>query len=473
MGGISYIGFAINFGVQLILVRLLVPEDFGSFALGLAAANILFILFAWNFSMAVIQIQEAEHLLDTAFYLSIFTGLIILVVGGAVSFIMARYYPTSSVMVFFIICAVQPVRGCAAIYSASIEKDLKFRKSAIARGLSTNISGFLAILMASFGFGVWSLVGREMLSTCFLLFGMRAMSSYRFRKRFNKQTAKALIEFAYKRFFIRGLEIAYFSGPIFLMGSFVSSRDLGLFSQAFYLAGLPNTLLSPVQQTVAFSVYSKVKANKEKLQQAFDMNYFFSVRFLIPAGLVVYLFPEQVLSFLYGAKWIQAAPILQYLSLYVVFVTLLMSTVTFLYSLRMKDIIKVYSIQIVVFALVVFVFRGMIGSRVLLVGAAYSMSILISFSTGLYFMKTAGIKIVLEKLFLWPFGIAMSIISVWHLFISPQIDLTHLDKISILGVIVIAIILFVSLMFLSELKRSQYYFKYVLNQMATRNALDK
>ena len=101
MGGISYIGFAINFGVQLILVRLLVPEDFGSFALGLAAANILFILFAWNFSMAVIQIQKAEHLLDTAFYLSIFTGLIILAVGGAVSLIMARYYPISSVMVFF------------------------------------------------------------------------------------------------------------------------------------------------------------------------------------------------------------------------------------------------------------------------------------------------------------------------------------------------------------------------------------
>jgi O-antigen/teichoic acid export membrane protein len=469
MGGISYIGFAINFGIQLILVRLLIPEDFGSFALGLAAANILFILFAWNFSMAVIQIQQAEDLFDTAFYLSFLAGLIILAVGGAISFFLARYYPISSVMVFFIICATQPLRGCASIYSASLEKELKFRNNAIARGLSTNLSGFLAILMASLGFGVWSLVGREVLSTGFLLFGMRAMSSYRFRKRFNKQTARALLEFAYKRLFISGLEIAYFSGPIFLIGSLVTPRELGLFSQAFYLAGLPNTFLAPVQQNVAFSVYAKVQADRQKLQQAFDINYFFSLRFLIPMSLIVYLFPEQILSLLYGAKWLQAAPVLQSLSLYVAFVALTMSAVTFLYSLRMKDIMKVYVMQIITFVIVVTVFMGILESKVVLAGSAYSMSSLIGFSIGLYFIRNAGIKIGSQKMFLLPLTICFGIAGIWQLLIAPRIILIHWGSMPIFAILAMAFILFVLTMFLSEPKKSQYYFKYVVNQMTTRN----
>jgi len=465
MSGISYIGFAVNFGIQLTMVRLLVPEDFGMFALGLAGANILFILFNWNFSMAVIQIQDAEDLLDTAFYLSFFAGIIILVVGGAISLVLARYYSISSVTVFFIICALQPFKGCASIYSASIEKDLKFKGNAIVRGLSANLSGFLAVLMASLGFGVWSLLGRELLSTGFLLFGMWTISSYRFKRHFSRQTAKALLKFGYKRFFIRGLEIVYFNGPIFLIGSFVTPGELGLFGQAFYLANLPNTFLAPVQQTVAFSVYSKIQGDKQKLQQAFDLNYFFSIRFLIPISLIVYMFPEQILRFLYGAKWLQAAPILQYLSLYVVFTALLMSAITFLYSLRMKDILKVYTAQIVVFAILVVAFMGQFESKVVLAGAAYSLSTLIGLSIGLYFMINTGIKIALRNLFLLPFGIALGIAGIWQLLVAPQIDFAHLDKISIFGIMVMAFILFVLTMFLSQLKRSHYYFKYVSGLM--------
>ena len=65
--GISYIGFVITFCIQLILVRLLVPEDFGLFALGISMSEIIFLFFSFSFSMAVIQIQEADDLFDTAY----------------------------------------------------------------------------------------------------------------------------------------------------------------------------------------------------------------------------------------------------------------------------------------------------------------------------------------------------------------------------------------------------------------------
>jgi len=205
MSGISYIGFAVNFGIQLILVRLLAPEDFGLFALGLSIAEMLFIFFSFSFSMGVIQIQESTDLFDTAFYLSLISGFVILVIGGIVSLIISSFYSLPSVIAFFSLCALQPLQGCMSIYSASMEKELRFKQNAIVRGISTNLSGFGSILLAYMGFGVWSLVGREVITAFLMFIGMRLFSSYRFGKNFNRVTAKKLIDFGYKNAFLKGL----------------------------------------------------------------------------------------------------------------------------------------------------------------------------------------------------------------------------------------------------------------------------
>ena len=189
MSGISYVGFAINFGVQLVLVRLLVPEDFGIFALGLSIAEILFIFFSFSFSMAVIQIQEAADLLDTAFYLSLMTGFLILFIGGIISMFLLPYYPFPTVLAFFVLCALKPIQSCSSIYSASMEKKLQFKKNAIVRGLASNSSGFIAVFLAYMGIGVWSLVGKEIITVVLTLLGMRYFANYRFNRKFNKETA--------------------------------------------------------------------------------------------------------------------------------------------------------------------------------------------------------------------------------------------------------------------------------------------
>src|SRR5262249_39541616 len=167
--GVSGVCFVLNFCVQLALVRLLVPEDFGLFMLGLSIGEILFILFGFGFSMAVVQIQEADHLLDTAFFLSLLSGLVIVLVGGLLSLILSRYYPLPSVLAFFTLCALQPINGCSSIYSAAMDKELQFTKSALVREVTISLSGFVAILLAYVGSGVWSLIGREILAALLLL----------------------------------------------------------------------------------------------------------------------------------------------------------------------------------------------------------------------------------------------------------------------------------------------------------------
>lgn len=409
MSGISYIGFAINFGVQLILIRLLVPEDYGLFALGLSIAEILFIFFSFSFSMAVIQIKKTEDLFDTAFYLSLLSGVVILLIGGFLSIVLSYYYPLPSVVAFFILCALQPFQGCSSIYSASMEKELQFKKNALVRGIATNFSGFGAIILAYMGFSVWSLVGREILLAILMILGMRKVSSYRFGRKFNRDTAKKLLDFGYKRLFVRGLEITFFRAPMLLIGTFAGTRVLGLFSQVYYLANIPNTMLSPVTQTVAFATYSKVQDDKDKLSKGFYISNFFSVRILLPFALLVYLFPSNILGILYGTKWLEASEMFKYLFIYMLILPVFMNAEIFILSIG-----KLLSTALMyVFCMISLFFGAVIAlgsENVWLLSLSYSLSLLVGLTVAIYILRREGIPVLVRKLFLFPTLILVGII---------------------------------------------------------------
>jgi O-antigen/teichoic acid export membrane protein len=459
MSGISYIGFAINFAIQLILVRLLVPEDFGLFALGLSIAEILFIFFSFSFSMAVIQIQEAEDLFDTAFYLSIFSGILILTIGGIISIFISQFYPTSSVIAFFILCALQPLQGCSSIYSASMEKELQFKKNAIARGLATNISGFGAIFFAYQGYGVWSLVGREVISALLMLVGMRLFADYRFKGRFNKNTAKKLINFGYKMPFSRGSEIIYHRIPNFFIGTFAGTRALGLFSQTYYLANLPNTVLSPFSQNVAFATYSKIQGEKDKLNKAFYITNYFFIRLLIPLMLILFLYSKETLRILYGEKWLEGSSMLKYFAIYAVFLPLFSNIKILTYSLgRLSDVILAHLSEILLLSICIFI--ALCSGIIYLVAFGYSVSLLFGLFVLFYFLKKAKVKLYLKELFIPPAFISTIILFLGTL-TAHYVSFLSNGILNLIFLIVILVILFL----LFERKSIINNFRYVRGKM--------
>lgn len=464
MSGISYIGFAVNFGIQLVLVRLLVPEDFGMFVLGLSIAEILFIFFSFSFSMAAIQIQDAEDLFDTAFYLSLISGFVIVLIGGILSLVLSSYYPKPSILVFFILCALQPIQGCSYIYSASMEKELQFKKNALVRGLSTNFSGFGAILLAYLGLGIWSLVSREIITVILMLFGMRMVSNYRFRREFNLKTAERIFDFAYKRMFVRGLEVSFFRIPLFLIGTFAGPKILGLFSQVYYLANLPNTMLGSANQTVAFATYSKIQNEKDKLSKGFYISNFFFVRIVLPIALLVYLFSSNILGILYGAKWLEASKIFKYSSIYIFLLPVFSNAVILTLSIgKLIDTIKIYAFCIIS------IFFGIIialySKNFWLFSLSYSLSLLIGLMIAIYLLKRERITIPVGKLFLVP-GIILAVITILgecgfnKLFLHSEFSLF---------IIFIVAILFYIISIFSEYKESIKNFQYIKSQIVTKN----
>jgi len=449
MSGINYIGFFVNFGIQLILVRLLVPEDFGFFVLGLSIAQILFIFFGFSFSMAVIQIREAEDLFDTAFCLTMLSGSVILLIGGGISWILSSSYPLPTVLTLFVLCAVQPLQGCSSIYSASMEKELQFKKGSIVRGVATNFSGFSAVFLAYSNFGVWSLVGREVITAVLMLFGMRMVSSYRFRGRFNRDTAKKLFDFGYKRLLVRGLEITFSRVPLFLIGSFAGTNVLGLFSQVYYLAKLPNTMLAAATHNVAFATYSKIQEYKDKLSKGFYITNFFSLRILLPIALLVYLFPSNILGILYGTKWLEASDMFKYFSIYIFILPVFMNAVTF--TLSMGKLLSTIAI-------------ALWSHNYWILPVSYSLAISAGLLYAISILRRDGINISVKKLFLVP-GLILAGIIVLERYSTDK--LFPFSDYPLFLVLTVAILVsFISL--LLEYKETFRNFRYVKSKMTVQ-----
>ncbi len=349
VAGTSYLSFIISFGAQLILVRLLFPEDFGTYALAVSIIGLISLFFSWDFSSGLIQVQDGKYLNETAFALSVIQGVVFLIFTGLSSIVLTHFFSTNLVMVFLVIGLTRPLTFISSVYSATVEKELIYKKLSIIRFISTVVSAFGGIILAYRGFGVWSIVGKELLMTLVCFIGFRAISPWRFTWRFDRESSKRLIKFSWGMLFSRGLEGALFKIDNLLVGALLGTTSLGYYSQSRYLIDLGNAAVAPAATKVAFPFYSKLQKDQVKLSQACQITNFFLIRLMLPLALILILFPEPIITLLYGSKWSPTAPIIKYLALAMVIVPVSENLKILLYSLgRFKEVIRLRLIQILI-----------------------------------------------------------------------------------------------------------------------------
>jgi len=466
MSSISYLGYALSFLIQLILVRLLNPEDFGIFFLGLSIAEILFIFFSYSFPLAVIQIQEAEDLFDTAFYLTLLSGVVLVSLSSLSTVLLKSYYSLHTILVFFILCVNQAIQSCASLYSASMEKTLNFKKNAIIRGVVSGTAGIASVIMAYFSFGVWSLVGRELLMSVLLYIGMKNYSDYRFSKRFSLKTAKLLLVFNYKFLLSRGLEIVYHRIPNLFIGTLTGVKTLGFFTQAYYLANLPNTIFGAATQNVSYVVYSKIQNNREKITNIFYITNYFLIRLLIPIMIILAIFPDFVIKILYGNKWIDASSYLRYFSIYAALLPLFSNAKTLAYGLgKLREVIYTYIFEILILFLSIFYICYETAENGIIVSSFYSVSITGGLSLILHLLKREGIQLFCKEILVTPVAVSIITSVIWYSPLNHIFDGKVGNTLSYLVIMLVAYMLLLISMIALEPKRTLENLRFILEKL--------
>lgn len=308
---------AIYFVVFLVLARLLQPEAFGLVSLAGVFISFMMVFADQGLSDAIVQRQELEpEHLDTAFWTNLGISALLTTITFAVA---------EPVAIFFKQPQLTPViawlslnflgSGFCSVQQSLLRRQLAFKALAVRSLVATSVSGIVGVVMAYLGFGVWSLVGQQLVGRLMTIIALWWVSDWRPGLKFSVKHFQDLFSFGIN--ILGGSILVFFSvrSDDFLIGYFLGPVALGYYTIAYRLLIAMTQILSATIRQVALPMFSRLQQEPEQLQRAFFKATQLVSFITFPAFLGMAALAPEVIRNLFGEQWLPSAPVMQLLAL--------------------------------------------------------------------------------------------------------------------------------------------------------------
>lgn len=377
----------IGFVTNMVLARLLEPEDFGCVAIILVFVSFADILVDSGLSSALIQKKEVNKqdvstVFSTNLLISIFLFIALFITAPTIGRVvgvhnLALYLRVESIAVL--------IRAFYCIQAASLNKKLQFGSLAKIGVVSAAISASISIIMAALGCGVWSLVAKNLILHLTMCLLYRHASKESYQLGFYKKNFKELFGFGWAVALTSFFDILYSNIVSFLIGKRYSVKDLGYYNQAYSLQQIPVYSISMVITQVLFPFMSKMQDDTTRVLNNTRRVLIATTFFTFPLLIYLFFFAKPVIVLLYSSKWVSSAGYFQILC-----IGGLVNSIIHIYRNVLKSVGET---NVLFFTQVVVTVIGLVGVVCFLhfniktlviwiVGTSYINWLLISFVTG-------------------------------------------------------------------------------------------
>jgi PST family polysaccharide transporter len=180
------------------LAAILGPRDFGIVAMALVYISFLELFLEQGLATAIIQREHLEQKhLDSAFWLNVVFGLALAGITLATSGLWAQATDVPELELVIQVLAVTVVMSSLVIVQrALLERRLEFKRLAIRANVAALAGGASGTVLAIEGFGVWALVGLQMVNSGVSLLLYWSLGHYVPRLSFSTRHARELLAFS-------------------------------------------------------------------------------------------------------------------------------------------------------------------------------------------------------------------------------------------------------------------------------------
>lgn len=308
---VNRIGYmCMQFAVNLILSRLLLPSDFGMIGMLMIFMAISQALIDGGFGAALIQKRHPTPTdYSTILYwnLAVALGLYIIIYVSAPA--VGRFYRIEAlesvlrVMGLSLLC--DAVNG---VMISRLRKRLSFRTLAISSLLAYAGGATTGITLALHGAGVWSLVAM-MISAGLLNMGLMTLFTRGFPLRhFSLRSLRGLFSFGGYMLLSQLIQDLAKNIQGVVIGRKFDSMQTGLYSQAYKLDLVSSGVLPQIMLQVMYPIYSEVQDSPRRLGETLAGNVRVISFLTFPLLGFMILTSPSIISFLYGERWLAAAP---------------------------------------------------------------------------------------------------------------------------------------------------------------------
>lgn len=306
---------SITFVSNIVLARLLLPEDYGCIAMLMVFISLANTFIDGGFGSALIQKKNPTNVdYSTIFYWNIFLSFILYIVLYVSAPLIADFYRIP------LLSSILRVQGIVLFFNAvsivqqnQLKKQLQFKKLSLVYILSAIISLVVALVTAYKGWGIWSLVVQNISISIIHAILFWIANKWKPLFVFSWKSFKEL--FSFGGFMFVSSLFSTFSNEIqgLLVGRMFNPAILGLYNQAYRLEGSAATATSSIIDQVTYPVLASLQDDNTQLINALK-------RFIqIPAYIcslvmmILIVVAKPLIILLYSDKWIDCVPYFQIL----------------------------------------------------------------------------------------------------------------------------------------------------------------
>ena len=318
----------------VVLARLLTPTDFGLVAMVTAVTVIASGFADLGLTEATIQRKELTHQqVSTLFWINVAMGLFLTLLTAGMAPLLTRFYREPKLMGITLVASLSfLIGGLRGQHNALLKRQMRFKSVAIRDVTSYLLGVIVAVGLALRGAGYWAILALPLtanLSQMVMSWLMvrwrpglpRLDPGIRTMVGFGGNVAVSYVIFNWVR-----------TADNILIGRYWGAGPLGLYSRAFNLLTLAVSQISAPTSSVAIPALSRIQDDAELF-----VRYYLKIMNLIVwivGALFGFLFvaATPVIVLVLGAKWREAAPVFQILTISALGQVLLESTLWLLIS---------------------------------------------------------------------------------------------------------------------------------------------
>lgn len=302
---------------NILLARILTPEDFGLLALIAIFVQISQTFIDSGFSNALIQKKDATQIdYSTVFIFNLAISVILYFILFVTAPLIAAFFKNEELVDLTRVIGINLIIGAlVSVHKTRLTIQLRFKIQSYITIISSLIGAIVSVYMAYKGWGVWSLVILTLLNTTIQVLLIYLIISWRPSLTFSIKSFKRLFSYSSKLLGASLIHLLYSNIYPIIIGKKFTPLQLGYFNRAETFAMYTPNLVGTVMSRVAFPIFSRIQDDNQRLRKAYSQYIIYASLLIFPCLIGLIVLAKPLILLILKSKWLPMVPMFQILCL--------------------------------------------------------------------------------------------------------------------------------------------------------------
>ena len=305
----------VQFVMQLVMARLLLPSDYGMIAMLTIFLQIAQAFIDSGFTNALIQKKDRTEVdYSTVFYFNIIIALLFYCILFVSAPLIAKFYNMPDLILVMRVMALSLIiLSFSAVHKTKLTIEINFKIQSKITLIAAGISGIIGVGIAYWGYGVLALVYQSILNAMLTTILFNCFYRWKPLKTFSMKSFKRLFSFGSKLLVSGLIHTVYYNLYGIVIGKRFSAAELGYYTRAEQFAILPSYNLSAIITRVTFPILSSIQDDNERLASTYRKYIRLSSYLIFPLMVGLASLANPLVDLFLTEKWNGTVALLQIL----------------------------------------------------------------------------------------------------------------------------------------------------------------